>query len=508
MELTMDALVQQLKGYYRIVNMGGFFGDFSITDMTIYSGNAAQEHTLCLCPEGKGISGRNALYIVTDETMLGERGWYLICGEGGIYAALDRCFRVWESFRAWRETCRELALIEHDLTGLLEAGARFLNTEMVIIDREYRYDGSGLPQPPGADTFFSSTKDMDADAVENLYAADPKFDETFRTDGLVYYPHAPVPGARVYYYNLRYDRLYLGRLLYSIPDPVNTPALRALAEQFGALVEKCYEFHYLRKNKGMPRHSVYDLWKQLLEGKSIDREEADRRLAAMDWEPGDRFRILYLLPNGYVRSQETLKFYAVRLEQTFCACIAVQREEGIFLLHNLEREPDPDFRQHLADFLRENLFLSGISNGFSDFYDSRRYSFQAKDALELGVRVNPSLWRHEFREYQEQYVFQQCLSRYSARDLCPSELEKLLLHDEANPEVELARTLETYYNCKFNAAEAAKQLYIHRTTFFYRLNKIRQIAAIDFDDPDQRLQILLYFALAREEQRTKGKVAQ
>jgi len=74
--------------------------------------------------------------------------------------------------------------------------------------------------------------------------------------------------------------------------------------------------------------------------------------------------------------------------------------------------------------------------------------------------------------------------------------------------VDLSRTLETYYNCKFNAAEAAKQLYIHRTTFFYRLNKIRQIAAIDFDDPGQRLQILLYFALAREEQRTKGREGQ
>ena len=101
-------------------------------------------------------------------------------------------------------------------------------------------------------------------------------------------------------------------------------------------------------------------------------------------------------------------------------------------------------------------------------------------------------------------MLQQCLSRYSARDLCPEGLEILLRHDEQNPEVDLAKTLETYYNCKFNAAEAAKQLFIHRTTFFYRLNKIQQLAAIDVDDPQQRLQILLYFALAREEQRRLG----
>lgn len=504
MELTLDALVQHLRLSYKIVKNGDVSGDFPVSSVAFYTEEPLQEDTVYLRPEPSPVSGRNILNIVTDESVAREAGWYLICPEEGIFSALNRCFQAWERFCRWRETCRELALIEHDLTGLLEVGAQCLNTEMIIIDREYRYDGGALPYHSTGGDFFSSTEDMDADDVENLYAADPKFDDTFQTDGLVYYPHSPVPGAKVYYYNLRYDRLYLGRLLYSIPDSVNTPALRRLAEQFGALVEKCYEFHYLRKNKGMPRYSVYDIWKLLLENKPVDQEEADRKLAAMGWEPGQRYRIVYLLSNGYFRSEETMKFYAVQLEQTFSACIAARMEDGIYMLHNLDREDDPDFRQHLADFLRENLFVSGISNEFRDFYDSFRYGCQAKDALLLGVRKNPSLWRHEFRDYQADYVLQQCLSRYSARDLCPEGLDILLRHDEQNPEVELAKTLETYYNCKFNAAEAAKQLYIHRTTFFYRLNKIQQLAAIDVDDPQQRLQILLYFALAREEQRRLG----
>lgn len=501
MELTMDALVQQLGQNFNIVNIGNISGDFSISGVSIYTSEEQDAHTVYLHADGKPVSDRNILNIVTDGSIPEIPGWFLLCPERGLFTVLNRCFQVWETFRFWREKCLELALIDHDLTGLLEAGARFLNAEMVIIDRDYRYDGGALPYRSTGGDFFSSTEDMDTDAVENLYAADPKFDETFQTDGLVYYPHSPVPGAKVYYYNLRYDRLYLGRLLYSIPDSANTPALRRLAEQFGALVEKCYEFHYLRKNKGMPRYSVYDIWKLLLENKPVDQEEADRKLAAMGWEPGHRYRIVYLQSNGYFRSEETMKFYAVQLEQTFSACIAARMEDGIYMLHNLDREEDPDFRQHLADFLRENLFVSGISNEFRDFYDSNRYAGQARDALELGIRKNPSLWRHEFRDYQADYVMQQCLSRYSARDLCPEGLEILLRHDEQNPEVELAKTLETYYNCKFNAAEAAKQLYIHRTTFFYRLNKIQQLASIDVDDPQQRLQILLYFALAREEQR-------
>lgn len=503
MELTMDALVQQLGQSCKIVKKGDFSGDFPINGVSIFTEEPLREDIVYLCPEPASLSGRMILNIMTDESAVQGTGWYLFCREEGIYGAMNRCLRAWEQFRSWREKHRELALIEHDLAGLLEAGARFLNAEMLIIDRDYRYDGGGLPHHPTGGDFFGSTEDMDTDAVENLYVADPLFDETFRTDGLVYYPHSPVPGGKVYYYNLRYGRQYLGRLLYNIPDNVNTPALRALAEQFGALVEQCYAFHYLRKNKAIPRHSVYDIWKQLLENKSVEREEASRRLCAMGWESGNRYRILFLVSNGYFRSEETMKFYAVQLEQTFSACIAARAGEGIYMLHNLDREQDPDFRQHLADFLRENLFVSGISNVFRDFFDSFRYGCQARDALMLGSRKNPSLWRHEFRNYQKQYLLEKCLDQYSARDLCPPELEKLLLHDEENPEVELARTLEVYYNCKFNASETAKQLYIHRTTFFYRLNKIRQIADIDFDDPDQRLQILLYFALAREEQQRR-----
>lgn len=125
---------------------------------------------------------------------------------------------------------------------------------------------------------------------------------------------------------------------------------------------------------------------------------------------------------------------------------------------------------------------------------------QAREALSLGLRKNPHQWGHVFQDYQMDYVVQQCLSCYTPRDLCPEGLERLLSHDEENPDMELAKTLETYYNCKLNASEAAKRLFIHRTTLFYRLNRIRELAGIDFDNPDERLHIMLCFALLKDEE--------
>lgn len=508
MTITAECYVDMLKYRYEIRKQGDFSGGIPITGVSLWTDGPVTPGMLYLRVGGEPVPGIKPLYIVTNgETPEGE-GWFLTVQDGDVLSAVNHFFRLWQEFQQWREQCRSLARIQHDLSALLDAGARYLGADMVIIDREYRYDGGSLSGKFESNDFFSAGEDMDAKAVEDLYVMNPRFDDTFRTDGLIHYPYPTDPDHALYYYNLRYDGLYLGRLLLRIPLGLDTLCYRHLANGYGGLVSECYEYHYLRKNQGMPRHSVYDAWKLILSGQTVDRETTERCLDSMGWHSGDRYRVAWLVSNGYFRSQETLKFHAVQLEQTFPACIAAQFDEGIFMLHNLDRETDPDFRQRLADFLRENLLIVGISNVFSDFYDSRRYAGQGREALSLGLHRNPSLWRFEFRDYLPDYILQQCLSQYSARDLCSAGLDKLLRFDAEHPEMELAKTLETYYNCKFNAAEAAKKLFIHRTTMFYRLNKIQEIADIDHDNPEARLHLLLSFALLREEQNRNVKTDQ
>ena len=499
MKMTASQFAEMAKTRFEIQKTGDFTKDFQIERVSLWVGGPVQDNTMYLCVDSEPVDGICPLYLVTNETTSLQACWYLRCQHEEVLTVVNELFQLWQAFLQWRERCRDLARVQHDLAALLNAGSEYLGADMVIIDREYRYDGGSLFADSDNADFFRSNQDMDSKAVEDLYVTNPSFDDTFRTDGLIFYPYTPIPESNVYYYNLRYEGLYLGRLLFRVSQESDIPSFRYLADGFGALVSECYEYHYLRKNQGMPRHSVYDAWKQILFGQTVDQEQTELRLGSMGWRSGDRYRIAWLVSNGYFRSQETLKFYAVQLEQNFSACIAAQFDDGIFMIHNLDRENDPDFRQKLADFLRENLLIVGISNVFSDFYDSRRYAAQSKDAMKLGLHRNPSLWRFEFRDYLSDYVLQQCLSQYDARDLCAAGLEKLLQYDETHPEMELVKTLEMYYNCKFNAAEAAKKLFIRRTTMFYRLNKIQEIADIDHDNPESRLHLMISFALLREE---------
>lgn len=68
-------------------------------------------------------------------------------------------------------------------------------------------------------------------------------------------------------------------------------------------------------------------------------------------------------------------------------------------------------------------------------------------------------------------------------------------------------TLRTYICCQMNAVKAAKALFIHRSTFLYRMAHIREMVHIDLEDPDQLLYLLLTCKLLeKEEQETSGAV--
>ena len=51
-----------------------------------------------------------------------------------------------------------------------------------------------------------------------------------------------------------------------------------------------------------------------------------------------------------------------------------------------------------------------------------------------------------------------------------------------------------------NAVRAAKELFIHRSTFLYRMSHIRDLVNVNLEDPDQLLYLLLTYRLLEEEE--------
>lgn len=404
------------------------------------------------------------------------------------YDLMNEVLAAHQAYLQWRQQSLRSCSIDHDLNALMELDSDFLGWDIRIVSPDYRMEANSGTHFPGQ---LQESGHMPKSEVERLYNENPRFDETFRLKGVQPYLQAWIPNAKLYYYNLFQENLYLGRILLLVPDDGDGPGLTKLMDLVCEDIEACYRFLYLRRRQGDGSYRFYDLWKDLLLGKKVDPDEARAGLRRMGWQEMDSYQVLYLVPAGYVQSQQTLKYYAVQLESSFQECVAAEIEDGLYCLHNLTVDQSVDFRQRLGEFLRENLFRVGISNSFENFFDSPLYRHQANDALRIGLGQDPNSWRFEFCDYVGSYIIEQATSRYSARDLCPRNLRTLLEYDETHPGSDLVNTLRHYYVNQFNAQLAAQKLFIHRTTFFYRLNKIQKIAPFHPEDPAETCQILL-----------------
>lgn len=76
----------------------------------------------------------------------------------------------------------------------------------------------------------------------------------------------------------------------------------------------------------------------------------------------------------------------------------------------------------------------------------------------------------------------------------PAPVARLLGTDPAG---RLLATAETYLDEACSAPRTAALLRIHRTTLYYRLNRLQEIAAVDLDDGEDRLTLHLGIKLAR-----------
>ena len=63
---------------------------------------------------------------------------------------------------------------------------------------------------------------------------------------------------------------------------------------------------------------------------------------------------------------------------------------------------------------------------------------------------------------------------------------------------EMIRTMEVFFKCGLNLSEAAKELYIHRNTLIYRLDKIEKYTNYDIREFNEAVLLKIIFFIWKE----------
>lgn len=94
-----------------------------------------------------------------------------------------------------------------------------------------------------------------------------------------------------------------------------------------------------------------------------------------------------------------------------------------------------------------------------------------------------------------------------ARHLCPHNLLEIREYDEQN-HTELYETLRVYLYHHQNAVRTARDLYIHRSTLFYRLDRLKNLMNVDLDNARERLYLEISSLLLDGETRAQEHTAE
>jgi len=139
---------------------------------------------------------------------------------------------------------------------------------------------------------------------------------------------------------------------------------------------------------------------------------------------------------------------------------------------------------------RHVRICTGISNPCHAVSDYQRAYAEANEALSLGQCLNAedgSTYFNALGAYRYIYKF---ACENTTRDQYQDQIVSIVEYDRRK-KTNLLDTLETYLECGGNVAKTSIKLELHRNTLLQRLERLRKLSALDIEQAQNRLSLLL-----------------
>lgn len=189
--------------------------------------------------------------------------------------------------------------------------------------------------------------------------------------------------------------------------------------------------------------------------------------------------IHHYLPNGIISNRSNLFIVLWKVEKTSPNDPAWMKEiKGIA----------QKIQALVNKQVKEIAVQVGIGSAVSDIIEIPKSYREAQDALELGEKLNGLESITAFSELGIFRLLRHVKDSSALMQFIPHSLKELLEYQQAN-QADLLKTLQTFLECNQNVTQTAKHLFIHSKTVVYRLDRIKEITGMDFDDSEEMLSV-------------------
>lgn len=179
----------------------------------------------------------------------------------------------------------------------------------------------------------------------------------------------------------------------------------------------------------------------------------------------------------------------VKMDDTHCALVKFVKDED-------EYQSAADYAEFLFQSLNEELGIEvvvGVGSTVKGLKDATVSFLQASSALRYAEVFEDKGNVHTYREYMLAKMLEDAqkskLAEYFSE--LADEKAKEILEDE-----EMVGTAEEFLRCSLNVSETSRNLYMHRNTLLYRLDKIERATGLNIrlfpDAVSFRVLMILY----------------
>lgn len=261
-------------------------------------------------------------------------------------------------------------------------------------------------------------------------------------------------------------------------------ALDILRQQNVIQVENRYKGEFLNQLLSSPEHSE----KVFIERSKTFGWDISKNNVALIFEVNPDQEKKLKLKQHDIKSQAALllKNYCDRNKLRY---FLVNNDEGIILFLDSDLVFANNSIIHQLKALLNYWHVSiGIGNGYCGIKGIKKSFREAKLALEVGKYLFGSgqvIYYHDLGVYS---LLLKNTDIVELKDFVHEMLGPLEVYD-LNKKGELLKTLKTFLETNCNVKETAEKLYMHYNTVLYRVNKIRELIGVDFNNPDQVLNL-------------------
>lgn len=225
------------------------------------------------------------------------------------------------------------------------------------------------------------------------------------------------------------------------------------------------------------QNSTVDVFLNLLLGKPYGEDQLIARLRYTNWSVDSLYYVCVL---RMVQEEENSEYYTTQirsiLQNNIYNCIVLRNEQDLIVLSSRDLSTDEAVLDLFRNLTEKNPLKVGFSIAYKGISGIGFLYTQARYAIARGMELdsNESLFRF-FHVASDFMLEKPLLQSISAVRPCIQ-----TLWQERRGGDDLVNTLRCYLNNNCSAVKTAGDLYIHRNTVLYRVQKAEEELGLDF----------------------------